>query len=484
MASFYEVQLFVLIVVCIASFFFEKHLLRRQSIPELDSENGAPPSIVSSLSRRYLSVYAVVMGADWLQGPYIYSLYREQYGLPERWVALLFVLGFLTAGVVAPLVGVWADQYGRKRMCMMFCLIYALACAFIQFPSLPFLFVGRLLGGFGTAILLSIFETWLITSANHLTLSSRDLSSILGRATLVNSVVAALAGMASNELVDRTDSFASPFLASASLLLFGWVVISFLWSENYGAAASSADAMVDFKRLWEAWGIVRSDLRLVVLGLTQTCFEGSLYIFVFLWVPLLQEAATSTGSGKLPLGFIFSSLMVSMTIGSVIYTSIVSLSRLDAPNDHHRTPSGSTSSSDSPLPTISTHERAITLHAKLSAVVCVTSALAFVTSIATSSEHTRFWAFCAFEASAGIYYPVQGMLRGRLVEDEHRATLSSLFRVPLNVFVVVSLLTGVSSARHFVLSACAGLLLCSALVTAVVFLRGNRGPALGSMRTG
>ena len=49
-------------------------------------------------------------GADWLQGPYIYSLYREQYGLPERLVAFLFVLGFLTAGVAAPLVGVWADQ--------------------------------------------------------------------------------------------------------------------------------------------------------------------------------------------------------------------------------------------------------------------------------------------------------------------------------------------------------------------------------------
>lgn len=50
------------------------------------------------------------VGADWLQGPYIYSLYREQYGLPERLVALLFVLGFLTAGAAAPLVGVWADQ--------------------------------------------------------------------------------------------------------------------------------------------------------------------------------------------------------------------------------------------------------------------------------------------------------------------------------------------------------------------------------------
>lgn len=50
------------------------------------------------------------VGADWLQGPYVYSLYREQYGFPEQTVALLFVTGFVSAGLFAPLVGVWADQ--------------------------------------------------------------------------------------------------------------------------------------------------------------------------------------------------------------------------------------------------------------------------------------------------------------------------------------------------------------------------------------
>jgi hypothetical protein len=46
--------------------------------------------------------------------------------------------------------------------------------------------------------------------------------------------------------------------------------------------------------------------------------------------------------------------------------------------------------------------------------------------------------------------------------------LSSLFRVPLNVFVVVSLMTGVSSARSAVLSASSLMLAFSALMTAFV----------------
>ena len=48
--------------------------------------------------------------------------------------------------------------------------------------------------------------------------------------------------------------------------------------------------------------------------------------------------------------------------------------------------------------------------------------------------------------------------------------LSALFRVPLNVFVVVSLLTGVSSAREAVLSTCAVVLAISSLTTALVVI--------------
>ena len=88
-----------------------------------------------------------------------------------------------------------------------------------------------------------------------------------------------------------------------------------------------------------------------------------------------------------------------------------------------------------------------------------------------------------------MYYPVQGMLRGTLISNEHRATvrsflslyahiddirlflqLSSLFRVPLNVFVVVSLLTGVSSARYAVLTASSIMLVFSSLMTGAVIV--------------
>lgn len=198
-----------------------------------------------------------------------------------------------------------------------------------------------------------------------------------------------------------------------------------------------------------------------------------MYLFVFVWVPSLQEVSVSFPTVALPLGYIFSSFMISMMLGSLLYNAVTSYIPPPPPGSHN--------------------ESSLTLHAKLSSLVCAVSALALALSTRTESEQVRFWAFCAFEACVGMYYPIQGMLRGTLISNEHRATvsfasvfgflllfahvgvfcllslqLSALFRVPLNIFVVVSLMTGVSSARNAVLSASSLMLTFSALVTALV----------------
>lgn len=104
--------------------------------------------------------------------------------------------------------------------------------------------------------------------------------------------------------------------------------------------------------------------------------------------------------------------MLSMTFGALLYGAVVSLDEpsqmADVSSPHHD------------------DERTVTFHATLSSTVCAVGALAFLISTATRHEHLRFWAFCAYEACVGVYYPVQGMLRGKLVPDEHRATVCVL----------------------------------------------------------
>jgi hypothetical protein len=262
----------------------------------------------------------------------------------------------------------------------------------------------------------------------------------MGHASLVNGVVAALAGVVANWIVGQTGSFRGPFILSGILLVFVYFIIGVKWDENYGTPAAGGSAAVaggELAKLKSALGIVRRgryfmvkvivvlladhclEPAFLVLGLTQTCFEGSMYLFVFLWVPSLQDA----GGAGLPLGYIFSAFMISMMLGSIVYTTIATTAKV---------------SSDTSLPTnghVNGHtapyteelDSLVVLHAKLAALVCGMASLLFAysaTGSSMSSEH-RFWAFCAFEACVGMYYPIMGMLRGTLVANEVRATVSS-----------------------------------------------------------
>jgi MFS transporter, MFS domain-containing protein family, molybdate-anion transporter len=153
-----------------------------------------------------------------------------------------------------------------------FCVTYSLACLCILIPAIPVLLFGRLLGGISTSILYSAFESWLISSSNNLSLPQSDLSSILGRATLLNGFVATGAGVFSNQLVRYSNSFASPFVASGVLLVLAYLVIQASWRENYGSSDTSSEnagSIFQLKRLSQAWNIVRS-------GKSHTHFYGSI----------------------------------------------------------------------------------------------------------------------------------------------------------------------------------------------------------------
>lgn len=80
----------------------------------------------------------------------------------------------------------------------------------------------------------------------------------MGRATLINGLVASAAGVVSNKLVAMTNNFIAPFIASAILLLLAWLVIRGTWAENYGGGGGVADDDIfQVKRLGRAWDIVR-----------------------------------------------------------------------------------------------------------------------------------------------------------------------------------------------------------------------------------
>jgi hypothetical protein len=55
-------------------------------------------------------IYALCFTAgDWLQGPYVYAIYKS-YGFDLKQQAILFVTGFLSSGIFGTIVGSAADK--------------------------------------------------------------------------------------------------------------------------------------------------------------------------------------------------------------------------------------------------------------------------------------------------------------------------------------------------------------------------------------
>ncbi len=50
-----------------------------------------------------------MMGADWLQGPYVYALYKHYgYGIAD--IGMLFIVGFGSSMIFGTVVGSMADK--------------------------------------------------------------------------------------------------------------------------------------------------------------------------------------------------------------------------------------------------------------------------------------------------------------------------------------------------------------------------------------
>lgn len=54
--------------------------------------------------------------------------------------------------------------------------------------------------------------------------------------------------------------------------------------------------------------------------------------------------------------------------------------------------------------------------------------------------HIRSLGFFIFEACVGMYWPCMGSMRAKYVPEESRATIMNIFRIPLNIIVVLALL--------------------------------------------
>merc|ERR1719230_1000406 len=69
--------------------------------------------------------------------------------------------------------------------------------------------------------------------------------------------------------------------------------------------------------------------------------------------------------------------------------------------------------------------------------------------VLSSDVVIRFFAFLVFEACVGLYFPMIGTLKGDIVPEDMRSTIYNIYRLPLNVIVLMPLLLNFSISPTF-----------------------------------
>ncbi|TPX36504.1 hypothetical protein SmJEL517_g01338 [Synchytrium microbalum] len=420
-SPFYAKSFVLLVFLCIVlSYYFKESSPPASDNVDTDETKAATKqlngesSLFTKFKLNYLVVYAIVILSDWLQGPYIYALYRS-YGYDLNDIAILFIVGFLSSAVFGTLVGSVADRFGRKRLCLVFCVLYTISCLTKLSSTYTVLLFGRLTGGISTSLLFSVFEAWMVSEHFSRGFSSNLLGDIFSWSTFVNGLVAIISGLIANFVVP-IGGFVAPFMVAVVCLLVGAVVIASSWNENYGEKQANAQHMT----IMDAVKVIREDFNILAIGTIQSLFESAMYSFVFLYPPVLEAAAGK--NVDLPYGFIFASFMVAIMIGSVIFRAMLSAGY--------------------------THEE---IARATLAVACVSF---LIPVVVPDNQFVLFWSFCSFELCCGLYFPTLGTLRGKLIPEEIRATVMNVFRVPLNLIVVVVLLKVDSLPKSTLFTVC------------------------------
>jgi len=372
----------------------------------------------------YFRVYFLALLAEWLQGPYLYKLYSD-YGFVDPYIGIIYVCGFVSSIFFGTYTGFIADQWGRKKVCVLFTILYSICCLTKMSRNFLVLCIGRVLGGVSTSLLFSAFDAWYVYEhTQSYQFPAEWLDVTFAKATFYNSLIAVLAGFVANVLSDWLNfGSVSPYLVAVPFLVMAGLFIQFTWAENYGKSGHASKVCLESLR-----SIVLNQ-SIFLIGAVQAMFESVMYIFVFLWTPVLMPAEP-------PFGIVFSSFMCCIWIGSCIFEYI---SMKNIPTTY-------------------------VICGVVYGVMFLNAGAAFASA---NHPRTSYLLFLMIELLCGIYFPAMGRLRSKILPAAQHSAIMNWFRVPLNTIASIVLLAlHDSHSSHgithmFMLCAC--LLLCGGL---------------------
>lgn len=352
---------------------------------------------------------------------------------------------------MSPISGPLVDKIGRKKSAILYCVLEILINLMEQYPVLAGLIVSRMVGGFTTNLLSSVFETWLDTEYRRRGLEKEKYELIMRDSVIVSNTAAIFSGYLAHVLAQRYGAV-GPFEGAVTCTAVALVVVCFVWTENYGTCEVDVDGekkgMMEYFK--EAVSAYKEDQKMLRVGLLQGLSAGSIQIFVFLWAPTLRNLAMSAPSGawgldehgEVAYGLIFGGFMGAGVLGGCVAPQLRQfVSKMLSPIVDR----------DVPVATIEVEGEGIVAVRPmavevLSACCYLLSALTLFVPYFCPSDSPLSFSFALaalllFEFMIGIFLPCEGVIRSLYFPVNARASVMTLPRITVNLAVAIGVVS-------------------------------------------
>ena len=266
-------------------------------------------------------------------------------------------------------------------------------------------YLAQIVTGFGAGLICTTFEAWVVSeSEKEFEGYKKEAERFRKRLFKNSNVLDAAVSIITSGICAIIYSFMgiyAPFWISIVLSALAFIVIQVLWDENCPLAKSKENTTAQLK---EAFNELKK-VNVLCIGLIEGIAMAILNIFLFSWTPILKQSTP----GGMNVGFIYTTMVLTMIVGTKSYEVLIVYCNFD-------------------------------YYMSITGCLFIQGSLLFLTYY-INSFLARMIFLALFNGMTGFYNPLNSIVKSNILVDKYRALLMNLFRIPLNIYVIVVLLT-------------------------------------------
>jgi len=319
----------------------------------------------------------------------------------------LYIIDAIFALISTPIFGTLADKYGRRLFSSLYS-VFVIINLSLRLTRIKFLaYIAQMLTGFGSTLLTTPFESWIVYESNKLFENEKDkkivdkyLRDIFRTQALYDSYQSIIISIIT-ALLYTFLGINAPLIFAIFMAAISFCIITFTWEENKPNAESKHS---NYKSFYTACKELKKRDVLSV-GIIEGLWYACLQLYIFIWTPVLLF---TNHNKKINVGFIFLVFVIQSINGTLLFELLV------------------------------TH-----LHFGYYIAYCIILVIIFIVFFIIYNFkifYLRLIMFSFMNFSSGFFLPLNSIVKSGIIIEKYRATLMNIYKLPINIYFIGSVI--------------------------------------------